>query len=171
MADDTHLDDEDFGPSKTELKREMTARQDLGVALTQLSERELAQIPIDDERLRLAIEEVKRITTKSARRRHFQFIGKLMRDIDPEPIQRALDLLHNAHVQQTEAFHEFENLRDAVLAQGDSGVQLVMDRWPQADRQQLRQIVRQHAKESGAGKPPAASRKLFKYLRSLSEEA
>jgi ribosome-associated protein len=147
----------------------MTALQDLGVALTQLSDRELAQIPIEDERLREAIDEVRRINTKSARRRHLQFIGKLMRDIDPEPIQKALDALYSSHRAATDRFHELELLRDDVLARGDQGVQAVLERWPQADRQQLRQWVRQHQREQANGKPPSASRKLFRYLRELQE--
>ncbi len=157
------------GPSKSELKRRMTALQDLGVALTKLSDRELAQIPIEDERLRQAIDEVRRINTKSARRRHLQFIGKLMRDIDPEPIQQALDALYNSHQAATDRFHELELLRDDVLARGDDGVQAVLERWPDADRQQLRQWVRQHQRERANGRPPSASRKLFKYLRELQE--
>jgi ribosome-associated protein len=160
---------QDEGPSKTELKRRMTALQELGVALTRLSDRELAQIPIEDERLAVAIAETRRITTKSARRRHLQLIGKIMRDIDPEPIQRALDSLYSGYQAETDRFHELEALRDDVLARGDSGVQAVMERWPQADRQQLRQWVRQHQRETANGKPPAASRRLFKYLRELQE--
>jgi ribosome-associated protein len=159
----------DGGPSKSELKRRMTALQDLGVALTRLSDRELSQIPIDDERLRRAIVEARRIASRSARRRHLQFIGKLMRDIDPAPIQQALDALYSSHQAETDRFHELETLRDEVLANGDAGVQAVMDRWPGADRQQLRQLVRQHRRERADGQAPAASRKLFKYLRTLQE--
>lgn len=162
-------EDRDEGPSKSELKRRMTALQELGVALTRLSERELSQIPVEDERLRQAIVEARRITTKSARRRHLQFIGKLMRDIDPEPIQKAMDTLYRSQQAETDRFHELEALRDDVLSRGDAGVQAVMERWPDADRQQLRQWVRQHQREHSGGQPPAASRKLFKYLRELQE--
>jgi ribosome-associated protein len=162
-------EDRDEGPSKSELKRRMTALQELGVALTRLSERELSQIPIEDERLCKAIADARRITTRSARRRHLQFIGKLMRDIDPEPIQQAMDSLYRSHQAETDRFHQLEALRDDVLARGDAGVQAVMERWPHADRQQLRQWVRQHQREHSSGQPPAASRKLFKYLRELQE--
>ena len=139
-AFDPHDDAPDEGPSKSELKRRMTALQELGVALTRLSERELSQIPVEDERLRQAIAEARRITTRSARRRHLQLIGKLMRDIDPAPIQSALDTLYRGHQAETDRFHELEALRDDVLARGDAGVQAVMERWPHADRQQLRQV-------------------------------
>ena len=163
-------DGQEQGPSKSELKRRMTALQELGVALTRLSDRELAQIPIEDQRLHQAIAEVRRNTTNSARRRHMQFIGKLMRDLDPAPIQAALDALYRSHQAETDRFHELERLRDEVLATGDDGVQTVMERWPDADRQQLRQWVRQHQRECANGQPPAASRKLFKYLRELQQD-
>lgn len=163
--------DEEFeeGPSKSELKRRMTALQELGVALTQLSDKELAQIPIEDPRLAEAIAETRRINSNSARRRHLQFIGKLMRDIDPEPMQRALNSLFNKHQAETDQFHALEVMRDDLLSRGDAAVQDVLVKWPEADRQQLRQLIRQHQRETGSGKPPAASRKLFKYLRELQE--
>lgn len=161
--------EEDAGPSKSELKRQMHARQDLGEALVALSERELASMPIESDALLEAIAETRRIRSNSARKRHLQYIGKLMREIDPEPIQRALDALHQPHREATAAFHALEQLRDDVLAAGPAGVEQVLARWPDADRQQLRQLVLQHQREKQKGKPPAASRKLFKYLRELQE--
>jgi ribosome-associated protein len=168
--DDQELhDDEDNGPSKSELKRQMTALQELGESLVQLTEKQLAKIPIEDERLLLAIQETRRITSNNARRRHMQFIGRLMRDIDPEPITSALDTVRAQRQQKNDAFHELEKFRDSILEQGVSGVEVIMEKWPQADRQHLRQLVMQHRREVKAQKPPAASRKLFKYLRGLQE--
>ena len=92
-----------------------------------------------------------------------------MRDIDPEPMQRALNSLFNKHQAETDQFHALEVMRDDLLSRGDAAVQDVLVQWPEADRQQLRQLIRQHQRETGAGKPPAASRKLFKYLRELQE--
>jgi ribosome-associated protein len=172
MADyDSGYEDaeEDLGPSKSELKRQMTALQAIGESLVALSEKQLAQIPVGDERLLLAIRETRRIKSNNARRRHMQFIGKLMRDIDPEPITTALTTMQTRKQAQTDAFHALEQLRDEVLAGGLQGVELVMARWDTADRQQLRQLVLQHQREIKKGKPPAASRKLFKYLHSLKE--
>ena len=103
------------------------------------------------------------------RKRHLQFIGKLMRDVDPEPLQAALDELHRPSQQRNDAFHAIEALRDELLARGPEGVDIVLARWPQADRQQLRQLLLQHQREQQRGKPPAASRKLFRYLRELME--
>ena len=162
-------DDEFTEPSKSELKRQMTALQEIGESLILLSDKQLAKIPIEDERLVLAIAETKRIKSNNARRRHMQFIGKLMRDIDAEAITAALEALHTKKQAKDDAFHALEELRDEVLAAGPHGVELVMSRWSTGDRQQLRQLVLQHQREVKQGKPPSASRKLFKYLRSLHE--
>ncbi len=171
MHDDNLKEPGDWeeGPSKTELKRRMTARQQLGESLIDLSDKQLARLPIDDERLLLAIEETRRIRSNSARRRHLQYIGKLMRDIDPEPIERALEAMKRPAREANAAFHELEKLREDVLTAGVAGVEMVMKRWPEADRQQLRQLVLQHQREQQRSKPPAASRKLFRYLRELQE--
>ena len=167
--DDTSPLPGDERPSKSELKRRMLALQALGEELVALSDKQLAQVPIDDERLLQAIREVRRISSNSARRRHLQLIGKLMRDIDAQPIAAALQALHTRRRQQDDAFHRLEQLRETVLAAGATGVEEVMARWPQADRQQVRQLVLQHQRETERGQPPAASRKLFRYLRELQE--
>jgi ribosome-associated protein len=168
MHNDSDNDDEYL--SKSELKRRMSARQALGERLVELPDKQLAQIPIDDERLLTAISEARTIRSHSARRRHLQFIGKLMRDIDPAPIESALEELYSGQQQSTDAFHALEQLREAVLSAGPAGVERVLQRWPGADRQQLRQLVLQHQRERKQGKPPAASRKLFKYLRQLQQD-
>ena len=159
--------DFDEGPSKSARKREMTALQDLGEALCALSPKELSKIPIDDEDLLAAIEESARIKQNSAMRRHRQYIGKLMRRIDPEPMQRGLDALYQARKDDTHRFKELEELRDTLIRDGDAALGKVIDRYPDADRQQLRQLIRDAQREASAEKPPAASRRLFRYLREL----
>lgn len=166
QADDSELEE---GPSKTALKREMTERQRLGEALTELNDKQLGKIPIDNGQLLAAIVETRNIRSKNARKRHLQFIGKLMRDVDPEPIQIALEQLHKPATQKNARFHELEQMRDEMLAAGQAGVEQIVQRWPDADRQQLRQLLLQHQREIQRGKPPAASRKLFRYLRELQE--
>lgn len=173
MRDDPEeFDDElEEGPSKTEIKRQMLALQALGEKLTRLKDKELARIPIEDDRLMEAILESRNIRSNNARKRHLQFIGKLMRDIDPTPIENALEALHKPAKVANEKFHELEGLRDDVLAAGVNGVEKIMAKWPDADRQQLRQLVLQAQREKKNNKPPAASRKLFRYLRELQEHA
>ena len=161
----------DDAPSKSARKREMHALQALGETLVNLTEKQLAQIPIADDDLREAITECRNIRSHSARKRHLQFIGKLMRNIDPQPIADALGSLHHQQQSNNDTFHALESLRDAMLSAGASGVELAIERYPQADRQHLRQLLRQHTKEQEQQKPPAASRKLFRYLRELEDNA
>jgi ribosome-associated protein len=167
---DEGLDAEaDAPPSKSERKRQMHALQALGESLLALNDKQLAQIPIDDEQLLSAIYECRQIRSNSARKRQLQLIGKLMRGIDPAPIEKALQTLYESRQQHAAAFHQLEQLREDILASGPEGVELAMKRWPQADRQQLRQLVLQHQREVQRNKPPAASRKLFGYLKKLQE--
>jgi len=166
-GDNDATPESDLALSKSERKRRMLALQELGETLVQLSEPQLANIPIEDEMLLKALSECRNIRSNSARKRQLQYIGKLMRSVDVEPIRRALDSRHQAQRADTQAFHELEQMRDAILAAGDNGIELALQRWPAADRQHIRQLVRQHSREIQQGKPPAASRKLFRYLRNL----
>lgn len=158
---------EDAAPSKSARKREMHALQAMGESLVQLSDKQLQQIAIEDEALLEAILECRRISSNSARKRHLQYVGKLMRKVDTTAIQAALDTLHHAHQASTDAFHELEALRDAMLEAGPPGVELALVKFPDADRQHLRQLLRQHQREVSKQQAPAASRKLFRYLREL----
>ncbi len=166
-----HDDSPEYGaaPSKSALKRQMTALQVLGESLIDLSDKQLQGIPDLDEELLIAIREAQNIRTHSARRRHLQLIGKLMRYIDPQPIESALRTLHKEKHQVNDIFHELEELRDRLLEHDNVVIEDVLNRWPNADRQQLRQLALQHKREVSRGKTPAASRKLFKYLRELYE--
>ncbi len=169
--DDYDYDNAPEAPSKSELKRRMTALQDLGEALTGLSDKQLRKIPIDDQRLADAIQEARRITSNSARRRHLQFIGKLMRDIDAAPITDALAALDRERNQHAARFQGLEQMRDRLLDAGLPGIEEVVDRWPDADRQHLRQLLLQEQRERQRNQAPAARRKLFRYLRELDELA
>jgi len=167
--DDQSGDPQWDGPSKSAVKRQMLALQQLGEALVGLSEKQLGKIPIEDERLLAVIREARAIRSHGARRRHLQLIGKLMRSTEVEPIESALQAMGRQQQGEADAFHRLEQLRDELLANGVDGVEQVAQRWPQADRQQLRQLILQHQRDSARNKPPAASRKLFRYLRELQE--
>ena len=156
-------------PSKSARKRHMLGLQEMGESLVGLSDKQLAQIPIDNEQLLSAIRECRQMRSNSAHKRHLQFIGKLMRNIDPAPIEQALLMLHRTQQQNAVAFHQLEQLREDILAAGVGGVELAVMRFPTADRQQLRQLVLQHQREIERHKPPSASRKLFRYLKELQQ--
>lgn len=167
--DEPDWDDDHDGPSKSAVKREMIALQDLGTRLTELPENQLSKIPIDSEQLYDAIMLARRIKKHGGRRRQLQFIGKLMRNIDPTPIEDALAALDGRHQAENARFHRLEQLRDDLLSQGDRGLDSVISVFPTADRQQLRQYIRMHATEEKNDKPRSARKKLFRYLRALDE--
>jgi len=154
-------------PSKSAVKRAMTALQDVGAQLVQLSDRELACMPIESDALLEAIATARRIHSNSASRRQIQYIGKLMRKIDAKPLIRALSELHQQKRRQSDDFHRLEALRDRLLEQGQDAIEDLVQTCPGADRQHLRQLLRQHQKEVSNNRPPTAARKLFQYLREL----
>jgi ribosome-associated protein len=156
-------------PSKSARKRQMLSLQAMGESLLDLNDKQLARMPIDNERLLAAIRECRQIHSNSARKRHLQYIGRLMRDIDPAPIEQALLELRHARQSNASAFHELEQLRADILSGGVDAVELAMARFADADRQHLRQLVLQHQRETQRGQPPAASRKLFRYLKELQD--
>jgi ribosome-associated protein len=158
----------DERPSKSARKREMDALQELGTALVELTDGELKTIPLDDE-LADAIAVARRIRDFSGKRRQLQFIGKLMRKLDTAPIEAAYNDLIHGQQQRNEHFHQLEALRDRLVGEGIDAMGAVLDTYPHADRQHLRQLILAAQKEHAASQPPAAARKLFKYLRELSE--
>ncbi|HGM5490902.1 TPA: ribosome biogenesis factor YjgA [Serratia fonticola] len=160
-------DDEIIWVSKSEIKRDAEALKDLGTELVELGKNALERIPLDED-LRAAIELAQKIK-KEGRRRQIQLIGKMLRARDVEPIQTALDKLKNRHNQQVSLFHKLEALRDRLVAEGDDAIPSVLDLYPEADRQQLRALIRNAQKEQAANKPPKSFRQIFQYLRDLAE--
>lgn len=154
--------------SKTHRKREMTALRDLGEELLQLKPGQLQQIPLP-EQIRDAIDAALKMTSHGAQRRQKQYIGKLMRTIDPTPIQSALQAIKDyGHVSATR-FHELERWRDRLITETDIALALFLETHPQADRTRMRQLARNAAAELERGEAPKSSRALFKYLRELTE--
>ena len=154
--------------SRTEIKRIAEALQATGKELVELKAGDLAKIPLPAQPEE-AISIARRIKSNEGLRRQMQYIGKVMRDIDAEPIQQALDNLKEGNKDEARHFHKLEGLRDDLLKDGDPAIEKVVAEYPMAERQRLRQMIKQAQKESAAKKPPAAARKLFKYLRELAE--
>ena len=161
-------DDEIIWVSKSEIKRDAEELKRLGLEMVELGKNALDKIPLDEE-LRAAIELAQKIK-KEGRRRQLQLIGKMLRNRDVEPIRQALDKLKNRHNQQVALFHKLEMLRDRLIEEGDDAVPEVLKLWPQADRQQLRSLIRNAKKEKESNKPPKSARLIFQYLRELAEE-
>ena len=158
-------DDEIIYVSKSEIKRDAEVLKKLGVELVNLSKNEISKIPLDEDLL-YSIELAQKIK-KEGYRRQIQYIGKLLRNRDIEPITHALDKLKNRHNQQVAMFHRLEKLRDELIETGDA--ESIMELFPTADRQQLRTLSRSAKKELAANKPPKTARQIFQYLKELSE--
>ncbi len=158
--------DQDEGVSKSQLKREAHSLTELGKRLVQLDKGSLAKIPLPDNLLD-AINSAKNIRQHGALKRQLQYIGKLMRKTDPEPIQAAYEAATHHYRADTQQLHEIENWRDRLLAEGDSALGELTDRHPDADRQHLRQLMRSAKKEREKNRPPRAARELFQYLKGL----
>lgn len=157
-------------PSKSQLKRDSTALQELGAALVELSNERLKRIEMPDN-LRSAVDEAKRINKHEARRRQLQYIGKLMRSVDVEPIQQALDEVAGISASANERMHRLERLRERLLDDEAAALAEITQAHPHADLQHLRQLRRNALKEREQAKPPRAFREIFRILKSLEEEA
>lgn len=153
------------GPSKSSLKREMHALQDLGEQLVALSSDRLAKVPMPEE-LFAAVKDAQRITKHGARRRQLQYIGKLMRHIDPAPIQAQLDAFNGVSKAEVARQHRLERLRNELL-DDDKVLGRIAETWPGADLQHLRTLRRNALKEREQSKPPRAFREIFRVLRDL----
>ncbi|RMJ03995.1 hypothetical protein DOQ08_01315 [Marinobacter litoralis] len=169
-----HTDDqlpEYLGPSKSQLKREMHELQDLGKRMLELNDDQLATLPISD-RLQRAILESRRITQREARRRHLQYIGKIIRqEDDPETISKTIDAFYAGSEEHTRRHHLAERWRDKMISEGDSVVGEFIDYCPTAEVQHLRNLVRNARKEVEKQANTGQSRKLFRALREWIDEA
>jgi ribosome-associated protein len=161
--------DEYSGPSKSQLKREMTALQALGAELVKLSRERLAKIEMP-ERLHDALLDAQRFTKHEAKRRQMQYIGKIMRDIDATPLQAAMDEINGVSDAANIRQHRLERLRTCLMEDEAVFGEVARD-YPGADMQHLRQLRRNALKEAQQGKPPRAYRELFRELRDLEGKA
>jgi len=155
-------------PSKTKVKKQMIELQDLGEQLTRLSKEQLAEIELPDN-LRDAVREVKKIKSFGAISRQMQYIGKLMRTIDPAPIQAKLAEWNGTSRQHIAWLHQVERWRDRLLEEPDSLTELLAA-YPGADVQRLRTLIRNALKEKELLKPPKSYREIFQVLREIITE-
>ncbi|MCY1273030.1 hypothetical protein D9M70_216270 [compost metagenome] len=163
------LDDDFSGEkSKSQIKRELHALQDLGERLTTLKADVLAKLPLTDA-LQRALAEAPKHKAHIARKRHLQYIGKLMREQDIEAIVALIDQLDSSTREYNERFHALERWRDRLIEGGDTALESFVVDYPDTDRQHLRGLIRHAQHEAAHNKPPAAARKVFKYIRDLDE--
>lgn len=158
------INPDDYIKSKSQAKREMTALQELGENLVNLNDSQLAKIPLDPDLLE-AIHEVRKMPHREARRRHLQFIGKLMRAADHDAIQEAYDQIQDKSDKYIHRQHQVERYRDQLASGDGKALQDFIQQHPGIDVQHLRQLIRSVQKEAEDNKPPASARKLFRFIR------
>ena len=166
MSTDTN--DTEQAKSKSLLKREMAELQKLGERLLDLSQEHLEKL--SDKALTEAVLVGKKINKNSAKKRQLQFIGKLMRNTDLNEVTALLDQLDSRSRQNAQQLHKLERWRAGLLANDNQVMQEILLEHPHTDRQHLRHLIR-HAVDEAGDQPGKHlhSRKLFRYLRTLTE--
>jgi ribosome-associated protein len=154
---------QDERPSKSQRKRDATSLQALGEELASLPPATLDALELPD-RLRQALEDLGSITAHEARRRHCQFIGRLMRDVDPEPVQAFLDAHKRPTRDAARLFRVTENWRDRLVDEGDAAVAAFLAAYPGVDAAALSEAVTA-AREARRGAP----KRLFRMVRDVVE--
>ncbi len=150
--------------SKTRMKKEMHALQELAVHLTTLKPEQLAQIPLGPDLAR-ALEETKNIKKNEALRRHHQYLGKLMRKEDHEAISAAVEGIKEERNRMARLLHVMEQWRDDLIAGEQDVLERFIDEFPHTDRQQLRHLVRSAKGAVGTQQAATHARKLFRFIR------
>lgn len=162
-----------LGPSRSQQRREALDVLALAQRLVALDAGRLAKLPLPDA-LMAQVQETQRIGSHIARKRQMAFLAKQMRREDDETLdllRDALDAGGEAARQETAMLHRVEAWRDRLLADGDQALAELLDAFPQADRQRLRQLARRAGEERDKGKPPRSYRELYRELRGLLDTA
>jgi len=169
---------DDIAKSRTQKKNEVKALQKLGEQLVMLSANQLKSIPLP-EKLLNAVNDAREIPQHEAKRRQMQYIGKLMRKIDPEPIQKSLQHIQQGNNLRALSFKKIERWRDELKSGNTQIIEEILDTCPDAQRQLLNQLARNARKTNEAKKPieggkskedaraDRASKALFRYLKEI----
>ena len=158
-----------YSPSRTQQRVEALEVRSLAEKLVALPPAQLLRLPIP-ESLLPHIHETQRITSHIAHKRQLQYLAKQMRREDDEVLQAIHDALdEGGEMARREAaqLHQAERWRERLLDDGDAALAELLDEFPAADRQKLRQLVRNAHDERAKNKPPRAFRELFREVRAL----
>ncbi len=158
-----------LGPSRSQKRREALDVLELAKALVELTPAQMSRVPVPESTIP-HIEDTRRITSNIARKRQLAFLAKQMRKLDEAELQAmrdALDEKSDASRAEAAALHRVEAWRTKLLDEGDAALAELLDLHPDADRQRLRQLVRNALDERKRNKPPRAFRELFRELRGV----
>src|SRR5574343_478876 len=146
----------------------MHALRDLGDELVELSVGRLKRMDLP-ENILAAVRDCQKITAHGARRRQIQYLGKLMRGVDEEPIRAGLALVRGESAAEVARLHRLERYRTRLLAD-ETVLTEIAATWPDADLQYLRQLRRNALKEQELNKPPKNFRAIFQALQALDQQ-
>lgn len=159
-------DADDPRPSKSARKREAASLQELGVQLSTLPDQEIAALGLPDS-LFIALRDLRRLPSHGAQVRQRQYIGKLMRGIDPQPVLDKLAEGKRRHDLEVRHFQQIERWRDRLLTDPIAGVGELQAAYPKVDRRALEKLLEKAARERIEQRSPAGARELFAFLRQL----
>lgn len=155
-------------PNKTQLKKDIAVLFALAEKMSTLTPTQLSRLELPDNLLKAVIE-VSGMPHKGARKRLLKFIAGQLHKMDVEPINEKLARLENRSAHATREHHIVERWRDRLISGGNEALAILLDEQPEADRQHLRQLIRNAQKEAETNKPPKSSRLIYRYLKQLFE--
>jgi ribosome-associated protein len=166
---DTSGETEEQRLSKSARKREAASLQELGVKLSALPDQEIEALDLPDspDSLFVALRDLRRLPSHGAQIRQRQYIGKLMRDIDPEPVLAKLAERKQRHDLEIRHFQQIERWRDRLLSEPATAADELLEEYPQADRATLSKLLEKAERERLEQRSPVGARELFAFLRGL----
>ena len=152
--------------SKSARKREAASLQELGVKLAALPDQEIKALDLP-ENLFIALRDLRRLPSHGAQVRQRQYIGKLMRNIDPEPVLAKLAERKQRHDVEIRHFQQIERWRDRLLSEPAVALEELIEEHPKVDRAALLRLLEKAERERLEQRSPVGARELFAFLRQL----
>lgn len=163
--DEDSLEDAYDEVSKSQLKRDSKDLQRLGKQLTAYSDEKLGKVPLGEKLLDAILLAQKLSNKRGALKRHFQYIGKILRSIDVEPILAAMAKIEDSDNSQKLLFKKMEYWRDRIISEGDPAINDCCEQTPSMDRQRLRQLSRNYKQAASEDKKTRFARQIFKEIQ------
>ncbi|TLX46884.1 hypothetical protein C1E24_11545 [Pseudoalteromonas phenolica] len=162
------IEEEIIYVSKSELKRDAQQYQQLAIDLAAMSKKQRDKLPLSDDLIEAMVVADKIRAKSEAYRRHINYISKTLRLTDNvADIEAAIELMLNKNNQADVLLNKIESTRTELINNGDSLINALLEQYPSLERQKLRQLVRQAAKEAKAEKPAKGHKDLFQYLKEV----
>lgn len=153
-------------PNKTQIKKDIAVVHKLADEIVSLSATQLSELTLPQD-VYEAAKATAGITQRGARKRQLKFLTGLLRKIELEEIEHTLATIKSQSALATKELHLLERWRNRLLGEGDRALSSLLQEYPDADRQQLRQLLRNAKKETELGKPPKSARLVYQYLKEL----